>query len=119
MTQIFLILIGTAVVVILLSRKGREKVVGICAVALDQQFTGTNSEIVQGASALGVGVEKLYDSALKNKQNLILDGTFAAYDKSFSNVQRSLKRGRVVEIFYLYQDPRIAWDFTKKREELV
>lgn len=47
-----------------------------------------------------------------------MDGTFANYDKSFSNVERSLNRGRAVEIYHLYQEPEIAWDFTKKREAI-
>ena len=48
---------------------------------------------------------------------MILDGTFA-YRLSIENVNRSLTRGRKVEIYYIYQEPKIAWIFTKKREEL-
>lgn len=36
MTQIILIFVGIAIVVILLTKKTREQVVGICATALDQ-----------------------------------------------------------------------------------
>ena len=36
MTQIILIVIGVAVIIILLSRESREKIVGICAVVLGQ-----------------------------------------------------------------------------------
>lgn len=36
MTQIILIIIGIVIIAILLTRKGREKVVGICAVVLGQ-----------------------------------------------------------------------------------
>lgn len=36
MTQIILIIVGVAIIVILLSRKTREKTVGICVTALDQ-----------------------------------------------------------------------------------
>lgn len=32
------------------------------------------------------------------------------------NVERSLKRDRKVEIYYIYQNPQIAWELTKKRE---
>ncbi len=80
------------------------------------QYNGHNSDVVQGASALGV--EKIYDFVLKNNQNVIIDGTFANYNISYSNVKRSIKRNRIVAIFYIYQDPLIAWDFTKKREKL-
>ena len=42
------------------------------------QYTGANSDVVQGASSLGV--EKLYDYVLKKKLHVIIDGTF--YEKS-------------------------------------
>ncbi len=80
------------------------------------QYNGRNSDVVQGASALGV--EKIYDFVLKNNQNVIIDGTFANYKISYKNVERSIKKNRVVAIFYIYQDPLVAWDFTKKREKL-
>ena len=80
------------------------------------QYTGQNSNVVQGACA--IGVEKLYDSVLKNQQDVIIDGTFANYEKSIDNIERSLHKGREVAVFYIYQDPVVAWDFTKKREHL-
>lgn len=45
MTQIILIIIGIAIIMILLSRQTREQVVGICATALDQTVRkNTNKE---------------------------------------------------------------------------
>ena len=32
------------------------------------------------------------------------------------NISRSLAKNRMVFVFYIYQPPKIAWDFTKKRE---
>ncbi len=80
------------------------------------QYNGHNSDVVQGAASLGV--EKIYDHVLKNKQNVILDGTFADYKKSRSNIERSLGKNRKVGVFYIYQDPVISWELTKKREKL-
>lgn len=80
------------------------------------QYTGANSYVVHGAASLGV--EKLYDHVLHNKQHVIIDGTFANYEKSVSNIEHSLKKNRMVIIFYIFQDPKIAWDFTIKREAL-
>jgi hypothetical protein len=34
------------------------------------------------------------------------------------NIERSLKRGRPVEVYYVYQHPKVAWLFTKVREKL-
>jgi hypothetical protein len=59
----------------------------------------------------------LYDHVLAEKQSAIIDGTFST-DKSFQNIQRSINKSRPVEIFYLYQEPKLAWEFTKKREVL-
>ncbi len=80
------------------------------------QYKGNNSDVIQGAASLGV--EKLYDYVLKNNQNVIVDGTFANYEIACRNIQRSIGKRRIVSIFYIYQDPLVAWDFTQKREKL-
>lgn len=79
-------------------------------------YDGKNSADVQRASALAV--EYLYDEVLSKKKHMILDATFADYDKSHQNIKRSLDKKRHVEIYYLYQDPLVAWEFTKAREEI-
>ena len=78
-------------------------------------YTGNNAHVFQDAATKGVHI--LYDYALKNNINVILDGTFA-YNGALENIKRSLDRGRKVEIFFVYQDPLQALDFTKKREAL-
>ncbi|MDP1845808.1 MAG: zeta toxin family protein [Candidatus Moranbacteria bacterium] len=77
-------------------------------------YTGVNSHIFQRACT--TGVNKLFDYVLDHKLNVILDGTFA-YERAMENIERSLKRDRRVIIYYLFQDPVIAWKFTKIREE--
>lgn len=79
-------------------------------------YTGKNSDKVQGAAALGV--EKLYDYVLDKSKNCVLDGTFSKYEIASKNIDRSIRRGRGVLIFYVYQDPLVAWRFTKAREDL-
>lgn len=80
------------------------------------QFNGKNSSEVQRAASKGVDI--LFDYVQKKGQNVIVDGTFANYEISCNNVKRALARERSVGIFYLYQDPKIAWEFTKKRDEI-
>lgn len=80
------------------------------------QFTGSNSEDVQAAAA--IGVEKIFDHVNHYSQNCILDGTFAKYDIARKNVLRSLSKSRKVGIFFIFQEPLIAWDFTKKRDAI-
>ncbi|MCW9054417.1 MAG: zeta toxin family protein [Candidatus Pacebacteria bacterium] len=76
-------------------------------------YTGDNAHVFQRAANKGVNF--LYDHALSNDINCIMDGTFA-YGGVEDNIRRSLKRGRRVEVWFVYQDPRHAWEFTKARE---
>ncbi len=76
-------------------------------------YSGENAHLFQKAANKGVNF--LYDYALHNSINCIMDGTFA-YADAEKNVQRSLDRGRKVEIWFVYQDPIRAWEFTKARE---
>ncbi|MBI4598592.1 zeta toxin family protein [Candidatus Uhrbacteria bacterium] len=50
------------------------------------------------------------------KKLFLLDGTFSNQKKCFQNIEWSLNKGRFVKVIYLYQDPFIAWEFTKRRE---
>lgn len=79
-------------------------------------YNNKNSDIVQSAAC--IGVEKLFDYGLHKKQNIILDGTFAKYELSCDNISRSLAKNREVGIIYMYQNPVLAWDFTKRREKI-
>lgn len=80
------------------------------------EYSGDNSWLFQpGTSIL---VDKIHDKVLKNEQNFLLDGTLSNYDKAKSNIERSLKRDRFVQIYYIYQEPELAWQFVKAREEV-
>ena len=76
-------------------------------------YAGTNAHLFQKAATKGVQI--LQDHALHHGLHLILDGTFA-YGNALENIQRSLDRKRKVELWYVYQDPTKAWEFTKARE---
>lgn len=78
-------------------------------------YVGNNSDEFQRGSALLV--DAALDLVLKKGYSFILDGTFATY-KVNQNIERALKKNYNVLIYYVYQDPFIAWDFTKKREEV-
>ncbi len=80
---------------------------------LCEGYTGTNAHLFQ--SAASIGVEELYNFSLKKRFNVVFDGTFA-HKKTISNIEKSLAEGRKVVIYFVYQDPQVAWDFTKKRE---
>lgn len=76
-------------------------------------YNGTNAHLFQSAANKGVNI--LYDYARHKNLNCILDGTFA-YAGAAENIQRSLDRKRKVEVWFVYQDPLKAWEFTKARE---
>lgn len=78
-------------------------------------YAGSNAHIFQKAATKGVNI--LYDHALHKNLNVILDGTFA-YGDALKNIERSLNHHRKVEIYFIYQDPVQAWEFTKIREDI-
>ncbi len=55
---------------------------------------------------------------LKQRQSFILDGTLASFDIASKNIARSLQKARNVQIFYVYQHPRLAWQFVCSREKV-
>lgn len=77
-------------------------------------YSGNNSWLFQ--SAVSLVVERIHDLALKQQQSFILDGTLASIGVAEKNIRRSLKRERVVQILYVYQDPIQAWKFVLARE---
>lgn len=103
----------------LLERLGEENaVLRVDPDDLRHEFTayqGNNSWLFQ--PAVSILVEKIHDLALKQKQSFLLDGTMASYEMAEQNIRRSLKKDRIVQILYVYQEPGFAWDFVVAREK--
>ena len=59
----------------------------------------------------------LFSKTIKSRLDFIMDGTFGS-PKALENVERVLRRGYTVQIAYAFQDPRLAWEFTKAREKV-
>lgn len=79
-------------------------------------YNGSNSDEIQ--SAASIGVEKLFDYVQDKKLNMLLDGTLSNYQIAEKDISRAIGRRRQVGVFFIYQDPVIAWNFTQKREKL-
>lgn len=77
-------------------------------------YSGENAYLFQ--KAVSVLVDKIHDSALEQSQSFLLDGTLSRYELARKNIERSLKRKRTVQILYVYQEPRLAWEFVRARE---
>lgn len=82
----------------------REKVPG---------YTGSNSQIIQGAAS--VALDKILDRILKNRLPFLLDTTFSI-GRAIQNLKRADRRGYSLQLYFVYQDPRQAWEITKSRE---
>lgn len=80
------------------------------------QYTPGKAHLFQGA--VSIAVEKVHDHVLQKKKDFLLDGTFSNLGIARSNIARSLDKHRIVLVQYVYQDPLVAWDFTKKREAI-
>ncbi len=81
--------------------------------ALCPGYNGSNSSLFQKCADKGINI--LYDFCLEKNFNIILDGTFA-YGNAIQNIERSLSRNRIVDIWFIFQDPLQAWKITKARE---
>lgn len=77
-------------------------------------YSGDNAWLFQ--KAVSVLVDRIHDLALDGSQSFLLDGTLSNHERAFKNIGRSLKRGRTVQILYVYQDPMLAWAFVQARE---
>lgn len=59
----------------------------------------------------------VYDRALHRKVDFIMDGTFRS-PNSLNNIDRAIAKGYKIKVFYISQDPTIAWSFTQAREKV-
>lgn len=55
--------------------------------------------------------------ALHHNISFIMDGTFSS-KQAEKNIERCLKRNFGAQIIYVFQDPRLAWQFTLAREQV-
>ncbi len=62
-------------------------------------------------------MNRIFDMVLKKKMDFIMDGTFGSKN-AIQNVERAIKRGYVVKIIFLDQDPKKSRYYTKEREKI-
>lgn len=79
-----------------------------------EDYVGGNAWLFQGA--VSILVDRILDTALNQKQSMLLDGTLANQELAIKNISRALKRNRFVQILYVYQEPMLAWQFVQARE---
>lgn len=79
-------------------------------------YNGANAFLFHGAAS--ILVERILDQAFKQSQSFLLDGTLSSYSSAKKNIERSLSKGRLVQILYVYQQPFLAWNFVQEREAI-
>lgn len=77
-------------------------------------YNGSNSHLFQSAATRLV--EAVHDRALARKVSFIFDTTLSSYEVARKNIERSLSKDRKVMIIFVYQSPKVAWDFVLARE---
>lgn len=60
-------------------------------------------------------VTRVLDECLKNKYGFIFDGTLS-HEHGYKNIQKALKAGYFVQVVYIIQSAKVAWELTKDRE---
>ena len=78
-------------------------------------YTGANAELFQNVATKGL--EYVLTHCYKEGLNFILDSTFSKYEIAKRNIKLAIKKGRNIEIVYIYQEPLKTWEFVKKREK--
>ncbi|WP_455491242.1 zeta toxin family protein [Granulicatella sp.] len=76
-------------------------------------YDGSNSSQFQKVSAWLV--DQSFKFVVDKGYSFILDATFAVLSAE-KNIIRTLKNGYRVTLFYVYQEPQVAWNYTKERE---
>ncbi|MGI0809113.1 zeta toxin family protein [Pseudomonas aeruginosa] len=80
-------------------------------------YLGGNAEIFQrGVTKI---VERVVDRAFSKSISFLLDGTFSNKEVAMRNVDRALRRGRLVDVLFVYQEPGSTWRLIKEREEIT
>ena len=77
-------------------------------------YTGSNAFLFQ--KAIGYLGNAIHDEALKRNIDILYDTTFWNADSGRRKINQSVEQGRSIKIFFVYQEPKIAWEFVLLRE---
>lgn len=77
-------------------------------------YDGQNSDLFQKASSRGFN--ELFSYAIKRGFSSICDSNFANSDTAVQNIERLLKKDYAIDIFYLYNYPKVCFEYAIRRE---
>jgi len=78
-------------------------------------YSGRNASLFQKASIKSV--EYLLDNLFKRNLSFILDTNLANFQVASKNIDRALKRGYDIEVYFIYRDYQKCKEMTTIREE--
>lgn len=68
-------------------------------------------------AAASMLLSRTFDMVVHGGYDFIMDGTFAG-NSATQNIERAVNHGYTVKIFYIHQDPLVAWKYTRAREKV-
>ena len=81
-------------------------------------YNGSNSKLFQKPASWGIHF--LFDEAVKKKGlSIIMDSNFSSIELATRNIKSLIKRGYNIEIYYIYDDLKKCFLYTKKREAIT
>jgi len=81
-------------------------------------YNGSNSKLFQKPSSWGVHF--LFDEAVKKRGlSIIMDSNFSSFELANRNIKSLIKRGYNIEVYYIYDDLKKCFLYTKKRETIT
>ena len=77
-------------------------------------YDGQNSDIFQKVASRGFN--ELFNYALKKGYSIILDSNLSNVNLAIQNIERLAKRGYNIHIYYLYNYPKVCFEYATRRE---
>lgn len=77
-------------------------------------YDGQNSNIFQKVASRGFN--ELFNYSLKQEYSIILDSNLSNISQAIQNIERLLKRGYNIQIYYLYNKPKVCFEYATRRE---
>jgi len=77
-------------------------------------YDGQNSDSFQKVASRGFN--ELFNFSIKKGYSLILDSNLASISQAVQNIERLVKRGYNIQIYYLYNDPKVCFTYATTRE---
>ena len=81
--------------------------------SLIEGYNPKTADLFRGGAS--IILDKIYDEVLKAKLDFVMDGTLS-HSNALDNINRALDKGYKVKVYFIHQDPMIAWQFTVDRE---